>query len=116
MVPHRPKHPCAVPGCPNLTDERYCEEHRVSERRKYDKFERDPGVNKKYGRGWRSIRDKYATSHPLCEMCLKEGRFTPVQEVHHRVPVSRGGSNSWSNLMSLCQSCHMKIHHELGDR
>jgi 5-methylcytosine-specific restriction protein A len=49
-------------------------------------------------------------------MCLKEGRLTPVQEVHHILPVSKGGTHARDNLMSLCQSCHTKIHHDLGDR
>ena len=62
------------------------------------------------------ICDRYAAAHPLCEMCLKEGRLTPVEEVHHIVPLSQGGTHRNDNLMSLCQSCHTKIHHELGDR
>lgn len=52
----------------------------------------------------------------MCEICLAEGRVTLVEEVHHIVPVSKGGTNEWSNLMSLCRSCHTKIHHEIGDR
>ena len=48
--------------------------------------------------------------------CLKEGKLTPMEEVHHILPVNRGGSNDWSNLMSLCHSCHEKIHKALGDR
>ena len=84
--------------------------------RRYNKFVRSADSNKKYGRAWRQIRKRYAAAHPLCEMCLKEGRLTPVEEVHHIIPVSRGGSNDFSNLMSLCQSCHTKLHHDLGDR
>ena len=63
-----------------------------------------------------TIRDRYAAAHPLCERCLKEGRYTPVEEVHHIVPISKGGDHRESNLMSLCQSCHTKIHVEMGDR
>ena len=70
--------------------------------------------NKKYGRAWKRIRDRYAAAHPLCELCLKEGRLTPVEEVHHIVPLSQGGTHRNDNLMSLCQSCHTKLHHELG--
>ena len=73
-------------------------------------------MNKKYGRAWKRIRDKYVSQHPLCERCLQEGRMTPVQEVHHILPVSKGGRHTQDNLMSLCKSCHNKIHHELGDR
>ena len=82
----------------------------------YKRYERAPDSNKKYGRAWREIRSRYISAHPLCELCLKEGRLTPVEEVHHIVPVSHGGSNDFGNLMSLCQSCHTKIHHDLGDR
>ena len=32
------------------------------------------------------------------------------------LPVSKGGTHARDNLMSLCQSCHTKIHHDLGDR
>lgn len=115
-MPSRPKRPCSFPGCPNLTDGQYCEAHRQTARRQYDKYERAADVNKKYGRAWKRIRDRYAAEHPLCEMCLKEGRLTPVAEVHHILPISRGGTHARSNLMSLCQSCHNKVHRELGDR
>ncbi len=84
--------------------------------RRYNKFERSAGSNKKYGRTWREVRKRYVSAHPLCEMCLKDGRLTPVEEVHHIKPVSQGGTNEFSNLMSLCQSCHTKLHHDIGDR
>ena len=32
-MPTKPKRPCGYPGCPNLTDSQYCEEHRIQERR-----------------------------------------------------------------------------------
>jgi 5-methylcytosine-specific restriction protein A len=115
-MPKRPKRPCSTPGCPNLTDGSYCEDHRVVERRRYDKYQRSPDVNKKYGRAWKRIRDRYAREHPLCEMCEKNGRLNPAEEVHHIVPISLGGTHDKSNLMSLCKSCHNKIHLEIGDR
>ena len=57
-------------------------------RKRYNKYGRPADNNKKYGRAWKRIRDRYAAAHSLCEMCLKEGRLTPVEEVHHIVPVS----------------------------
>lgn len=27
-MPYKPKHPCSYPGCPKLTSERYCDEHK----------------------------------------------------------------------------------------
>ena len=115
-MPKRPLRPCSYPGCPNLCDGQYCEEHRKEARRKYDKYERRPDVHKKYGRAWSRIRNRYAAEHPLCEMCLKEGRLTVMDEVHHILPVSKGGTHDKSNLMSLCHSCHNKIHLQMGDR
>lgn len=115
-MPTKPKKPCAYPGCPNLTFDVYCEEHAALRRKQYDKYNRAPNHDKKYGNNWRRIRGLYVKKHPLCERCLKEGKTTPVEEVHHIIPLSRGGTNQFSNLMSLCQSCHTKIHYELGDR
>ena len=115
-MPKKPKRPCSFPGCPKLTDGRFCEEHAKAEAKRYEKYDRDPAVRRRYGRAWKRIRDRYAAAHPLCEQCLKEGRLTSVEEVHHILPISRGGTHDASNLMSLCQSCHTKIHHELGDR
>lgn len=115
-MPRSPKKPCRYPGCPRLTDDLYCAEHAPLARRQYDKYERAPDVNKKYGRAWKRIRDRYAMAHPLCEKCLEEGRLTLMEEVHHILPVSRGGSHDSSNLMSLCRSCHNRIHIDLGDR
>jgi 5-methylcytosine-specific restriction protein A len=115
-VPHKPKKPCSYPGCPNLTDETYCEVHKNMVAKQYNKFQRSPDHAKKYGRGWKRIRDRYVKAHPLCERCLAEGRMTPVEEVHHILSVNRGGTNEDVNLMSVCKSCHNKIHIELGDR
>lgn len=105
-MPRKPKRPCAFPGCPNLTDKQYCEQHEKVQNKRYNKYERRADVNIRYGRAWRRVRER----------CLEEGRITPVDEVHHIIPVSQGGTNEESNLMSLCKSCHNKIHHEIGDR
>ena len=39
----------------------------------------------------------------------------PVDEVHHKLPLSEGGTHERSNLIALCKSCHAKIHAERGD-
>ena len=116
LMPIAPKKPCRYPGCPRLTESTYCEEHAALARREYDRYERAPDVHRKYGRAWKRIRDRYAREHPYCERCFKEGRMTPMEEVHHILPVSRGGTHDSQNLMSLCRSCHNKIHIEMGDR
>lgn len=117
-MPRKPRRCCAYPGCPKLAEEKstYCAEHKKVMDKQYQTYERPTDINKKYGRAWKRIRDRYVKGHPLCEMCLKHGKAVPVEEVHHIVSLSKGGTHSTDNLMSLCQSCHTKIHLEMGDR
>ena len=115
-MPRKPKRPCSYPGCPNLTDGEYCETHRKPMRQQYDRFERAPDVNKKYGRAWKRIRDKYVQQHPFCELCYKKGLLVETEQVHHIKPLSEGGDHSRENLIALCRSCHAIIHAERGDR
>lgn len=89
MVPRKPKRPCSFPGCPNLTEGRFCEEHQKQENRRYEKYDRDPAVRRRYGRAWKRIRDRYASRHPFCEECQRKGLLRPVEEVHHKVPYPR---------------------------
>ena len=116
-MPYKPKRPCAYPGCGRLAEsEHYCAEHKKVITKQYNQYARAPTSNKRYGRAWKRIRARYIKAHPLCEECQKQGKLTPVEEVHHIIPLSKGGTNKYSNLMSLCQSCHTKTHMELGDR
>ncbi len=82
------KRPCSYPGCPKLTDGRFCEEHAKAEAKRYEKYDRDPAVRRRYGRAWKRIRDRYIQEHPLCELCQQDGRLTPAEEVHHKKPLA----------------------------
>lgn len=117
-MPYAPRRGCAYAKCKELAvpGSQYCEEHKKLVDRQYNRYMRPPDIRKKYGADWRKARDRHAREHPLCEKCFAEGRVTLMDEVHHIVPVSRGGTHEDSNLMSLCRSCHTKIHHDIGDR
>ena len=115
-MPRKPKRPCSHPGCPKLTDGRFCEEHAKQEAKRYEKYDRDPATHRRYGRAWKRIRDSYVGQHPLCEVCLKEGRLVETAEVHHKKPLAEGGTHARENLIALCKTCHSKIHAERGDR
>ena len=115
-MPRKPKKPCVHPGCPKLTDERFCEEHQKEESRRYEKYDRDPAVRRRYGRVWKRIRDSYVKKHPFCEKCLEEGVLVVVEEVHHIIPLAEGGTHERDNLIALCKSCHARIHASRGDR
>ena len=58
-MPRKPKRPCSYPGCPKLTDGQYCKEHEAAARRQYNRYGRPADSNKKYGRAWKRIRDRY---------------------------------------------------------
>lgn len=118
-MPYKPKRPCSYPGCSLFAEvgQQYCPEHLKKANKLYNQYERDPSHNKRYGRAWKRIRDRYIKSYPLCEECERQDRLTPAEEVHHIIPLNQGGTHDRENLMSLCQSCHNKIHiNEVGDR
>lgn len=71
---------------------------------------------------WRRLRAwKFACS-PLCEMCLKENKTTPAEDIHHITsfmstddPVQRAFlAYDYDNLMSLCKKCHQAVHNKKG--
>lgn len=64
---------------------------------------------------WKEIRSAQLHRQPLCEMCLKEGRYVAATLVHRIIPLSVGGTNAPENLISCCVSCFGKIHSARGD-
>jgi len=115
-MPMKPKRPCSYPGCPALTAGRYCEKHGKEMDVRYNKYERDPEANKRYGTHWRKVRFRYITAHPICEECLKNNKLIPALEVHHIIPLSKGGTHDNENLLSLCKSCHSIVSARTGQR
>ena len=64
-----------------------------------------------YPSNWGELRLKVLTRDNFtCRRCGANLRGVFYREVHHIIPLSRGGSNSISNLISLCKSCHDKQH------
>lgn len=66
-----------------------------------------------YGSNWSELSDKRKRMDNFtCKLC---GWYAGPKErnklhVHHKVPLSKGGRNVLSNLITLCQDCHSKIH------
>ena len=108
-MPRKPKKPCSHSGCPKLTAGRFCDAHAKQDAREYERYRRDPETRKRYGYEWRRIRARYIAAHPLCEQCQQNGQLTSAQEVHHILPLLRGGDHSVGNLMALCKRCHSGI-------
>ncbi len=61
-----------------------------------------------YPVNWDEVsRDIRERDNFQCKLC---GAFDRIIHVHHIIPLSRGGSNSYSNLISLCEKCHSSKH------
>lgn len=43
-----------------------------------------------------------------CELC--GFGFTNILQVHHKIPLSKGGTNHPLNLIVLCPNCHALVH------
>lgn len=115
-MPRKPKRPCSYPGCPKLTNERFCEEHQKVANQNYERYDRDKTTKKKYGRAWKLIRNKYVSQHPFCEVCYANGVLVETEEVHHKKPLREGGTHDEDNLIALCKSCHSRVHVQHLDR
>lgn len=111
MPPRKLPRACAYPGCPEVIREgRYCPKHKTVANREYNSTARRADYTSTYNHRWRVLRDLYLSKHPLCEACLKSDKLVPAVLVHQIVPIENGGTHEESNLMSLCHSCHNKIH------
>lgn len=46
----------------------------------------------------------------FCMQCQRAGSETTTIEIHHIIPVSAGGSDDDTNLVTLCSECHKVVH------
>jgi 5-methylcytosine-specific restriction enzyme A len=60
---------------------------------------------------WKRERKNKLCNDPFCEIHLKKGELVIAEDVHHLVPISKDWSLRlvYSNLQSLCHSCHSLI-------
>jgi 5-methylcytosine-specific restriction protein A len=107
-MPHTPKKPCRFAGCPNLTDDTYCTEHKKLLDKQYNHFQRNQTAQSFYDSyAWRKLRARYLIENPLCVECRRQGKLTKATLVDHIVPISKGGEPlEESNLQPLCWNCH----------
>ena len=117
-MPYRPKRPCSYPGCPNLTDGRYCPEHKKIMDAQYDMRIRDKGAREFYiSHEWKKLRRNFLIEHPFCEECHRQGRLTKATVVDHIIPIRQGGpALDEGNLQALCASCHSRKSVDEGSR
>ena len=111
---------CAENGCPTLTPESRCEQHRKQRARESRK--RYPKGS--YGPEWPRISKRYLKAHPVCECrdveCKCGGQCgARSAETDHIVPLrmftTLRAAHHDSNLQALCKPCHArKTAYEVG--
>lgn len=103
MTPRKLPTPCNYPNCPNLTHDRYCDEHKGQA-----DAHRGTAAERGYDARWRKYRKWFLKRNPLCVECLKEGRTEPATVVDHVTPHRGDMELFWdtSNHAALCLSHH----------
>ena len=106
-MPYKPRHPCGQPGCPELVPagKKYCDKHKA-----LHPEEIRSAAGRGYDSRWQKARKRFLQAHPLCEQCLKEGRYTKATVVDHVVPHRGDPKLFWDegNWQALCKRCHDK--------
>ena len=102
-MPMKPLNPCRHPGCPNITEERYCTVHAPDHKRA-------TAHERGYTSKWQRLSKLYLKTNPLCVECKRRGRLTPATVVDHIVPHRGNEQLMWSesNWQALCKPCHDK--------
>lgn len=100
-MPSKPLRPCNKVGCPNLTRERYCANHKKLNNQ-YDNH-RGTAAHRGYGAKWRKARITYLSKNLICLRC---GDIATV--VDHITPHKGDISLFWNvaNWQPLCKTCH----------
>ena len=111
--------PCKHPGCPNLTHDRFCDEHQKQKRLEPCREQGCPNLvpgggycgehaarlgstARGYDRNWQKASKSYLGRHPFC---VVTGEF--AEEVDHIKPLRCGGKKlDENNLQSLTHRVH----------
>ena len=106
-MPTKPKVPCKHPGCAALVPSgtKYCDLHRP-----LHPEEVRPAASRGYDRAWQKASKAFLQAHPLCEECMKRGKYTKATVVDHVIPHRGDETLFWdrSNWHALCKRCHDK--------
>lgn len=105
LVNYRKKKWCSSSQCKDVIDNKV---KHFNYKKKIKKIERGTYRNGVSLETRREIleRDRYT-----CALCVEvdDGEFSKMQ-IHHITPVSEGGNDDKSNLITLCFNCHKDLH------
>lgn len=71
-MPTRPNTPCRHPGCEALIPygKKYCDVHKPMHPE-----EVRSAASRGYGAAWQKASREFLRAHPLCEECMKQGKY-----------------------------------------
>lgn len=106
-MPSKPLKPCSKQGCPNLTQERYCDGCKQPEQRKYEQ-QRGSSTKRGYNSTWRKASKGFLAKHPLCVHCTRDGRIGASEVTDHIIPHKGDKDLFWDrdNWQPLCKEHH----------
>ena len=106
-MPYRPRTPCRHPGCGKLVEygQKYCAEHKRSILSTH--VQQASAVTTAH---WQKASKVYLREHPLCEECMRNGKYVQAEVVDHVIPHRGDQKLFWDsgNWQSLCKRCHDK--------
>lgn len=103
--------PCSRAGCGELVKmgNRYCAVHKAEFDKQSAGWSDRPSKRFMHRTppGYRARRQKVMRrDNGLCQVCLAEGIHQSGTEVDHIVPIAFGGTDSMSNLQTICVPHH----------
>ena len=104
----RAPRPCNKPHCSTLSRDGsgYCPEHK-SLASGWMRQNRGTRHQRGYGSEWVKLRKAVLSRDSrLCQVCMAGDRVKVANAVDHIKPKSAGGTDSMSNLQSICTACH----------
>jgi 5-methylcytosine-specific restriction protein A len=111
-MPNAPRHPCNRPGCPTLTDKRFCDTHSRECRRREVRTKGNT-TERGYGSDWQKLRNVHIKIFPLCKdpYAVHLGRPVIASHVDHIQSISEAPHRRLdpTNLQSLCANCHNSL-------
>ena len=102
-MPRKPRTPCPIPGCPELTTGGRCAAHEKQAAR-----QRETTAERGYAARWQRIRRRYLYAHPWCVLCARAATVADHFPLSRRELITRGVSDpdASEHLRPLCTNCH----------
>ncbi len=92
--------------------EKYCPKHKALHpiNKTYLPDHTEKTAARGYDSKWQKARKRFLETHPLCEICKKNGKFTKATVVDHIIPHKGNMKLFWDtdNWQALCKPCHDK--------